>query len=408
MSSKPRVLMIITLDTKQAEAGFVRQCLEQSGVQVIHLDASIRHTVDGGAEIGPEQVAGAAGKSIEEVRAIGHEGKCQAVMTEGAIKLANQIHESEGLSGVIAVGGSMGTTLATAVMRALPFGLPKVMVSTMASGMTRGFVGSKDIVMVNSVADIAGLNTVTRSVFRNGALAVAGMAKGYAPGKAETKPVVVMSTLGTTERCTRRIRTALEQRGFEVVVFHTTGAGGTAMEEIVRERDVAVVLDLSLVEVVDLLNGGLCSAGPDRCKIELAKGIPVIFAPGNIDFIIAGPIDDAKARYPGKRYHVHNAALTAVRTEIPELNQIADHMAGLIRDAKGPVSFFVPLGGFSSHDSTEGHLYDPSLPPVFAEHLKSVMPANTEVITLPHHINDEPFADAIIERVVSYHEAAAG
>ena len=398
--------MMITLDTKQAEAGFVRQCLEENGVDVIHLDASIRHTVDGGAEIGPEQVAGAAGKTIEEVRAIGHEGKCQAVMTEGAIKLANALHEKDGLSGVIAVGGSMGTTLATAVMRSLPFGLPKVMVSTMASGMTRGFVGTKDIVMVNSVADIAGLNTVTRSVFRNGALAVAGMARGYNPGKAEARPVIVMSTLGTTERCTRRIRTTLEQKGFEVVVFHTTGAGGPAMEDIVRERDVAMVLDLSLVEIVDLLNHGLCSAGPDRCKAELEKGVPVIFAPGNIDFIIAGPIDDAKARYPGKRYHVHNAALTAVRTEVPELNAIADHMAGLIREAKGPVSFFVPLGGFSSHDSTEGHLYDPSLPPVFAKHLESVMPDKAEVVTLPHHMNDAAFADAIIERVLRYHESA--
>lgn len=405
MSEKPKVLMIVTLDTKETEARFVRKCLEDSGMEVRHLDASIRRTVDGGAEIGPDQVAAAAGKSIEDVRAIGHEGKCQAVMTEGAIKIAGELHRRVGLSGVIAVGGSMGTTLATAVMRSLPFGLPKVMVSTMASGMTRGFVGTKDIIMVHSVADIAGLNTVTRSVFRNGALALAGMAHGYRSTEASEKPLVAMSTLGTTDRCSVRVRKTLEQKGFEVVVFHTTGTGGQAMDEIVRERDVAVVVDLSLVEIVDFLNNGLCSAGPDRCKAALEKGIPVVFAPGNIDFIIAGPIDDARARYPGKRYHIHNAALTAVRTEAPELKKIAEHMAGLIRGAKGPVVFFVPLLGFSAHDSEEGHLHDLSLPPVFAAHLKKVMPPGVPVIELPWHINDEQFADAIIEQVLKFHQS---
>ncbi|MBI2994219.1 MAG: Tm-1-like ATP-binding domain-containing protein [Gammaproteobacteria bacterium] len=403
MNAKPRVLMIITLDTKQAEAGYVRRCLEDSGLEVLQLDASIRRIVPG-AEIGPAQVAAAAGKTIEQVRGIGHEGKCQAVMTEGAIKCAQELHRGEGLSGVIGVGGSMGTALGTAVMRSLPFGLPKVMISTMASGMTRGYVGTKDIVMVHSVADIAGLNTVTRSVFRNGALAVAGMAREYRASEPSGKPLVAMSTLGTTDRCSVRIRKALEEKGYEVVVFHTTGTGGLAMDEIVREQNVAVVVDLSLVEIVDLLYNGLCSAGPDRCKAALEKGVPVIFAPGNIDFIIAGPIDDARARYPGKRYHIHNAALTAVRTEAPELKRIAEHLAGLIRNAKGPVAFFIPLLGFSSHDSEEGHLHDPSLPPVFAAHLKMVMPAGVPVTELPRHINDEQFADAIIEQVIKFHQ----
>lgn len=401
MAAKPKVLLIITLDTKQLEAQFVRACLEENGVEVVHLDASIRRIVPG-AEIGPEQVARAAGKGIEEVRAIGHEGKCQAVMTEGAIKLALDLHRKEGLSGVLAIGGSMGTVLASGVMRALPFGLPKVMVSTMASGMTRPYVGTRDILMLHSVADISGLNSVTRSVFRNGALAVAGMAHGYRPASTAEKPLVLITTLGTTERCANRVRAALEEKGFETVVFHTNGTGGLAMDEIAREQDVAVVVDLSLVEVADFLHNGLLSAGPDRCKAALEKGVPVVFAAGNIDFTVAGPLEDAKTRFPGKRYHVHNAALTAVRTEAPELKRIADHMAGLIAQAKGPVAFFVPLGGFSAHDSTEGHLHDPSLPPVFAAHLKQVMPQGVPVVELPRHINDPEFADAITEQVVRF------
>lgn len=404
MEVKPKVLLIMTLDTKQQETRFVTTCLEESGIEVYLLDASIRKTIDGGAAITPDQIAAAAGKTMSEIRALNHEGKCQAVMIEGAIKCAHALHERVGLSGILGVGGSMGTALATAVMRAFPFGLPKVMVSPMASGMTKGYVGTKDIVMVNSVCDISGLNTVTRSVFRSGALAVAGMAHGYKSSVASDKPLVVISTLGTTDKCTVRVRKSLEEKGFEVLVFHTLGTGGMIMDEVVRDQDVSVVVDLSLVEINDFLHQGLCSAGPDRCKAALEKGVPTIFAPGNIDFLVAGPIDDAYARFPGKRYHIHNVALTAVRSEAEEFRHMAEHMAGLITDAKGPVTFFVPLLGFSAHDSEQGHLHDPSLPPVFAEHLKKMMPAGVPVREFPYHINDEQFADAVIEQVLAFRQ----
>lgn len=400
MASVPKVLLIVTLDTKMSEARYVRDILESHGVEVIHLDASIRATVAGGAEIGPDAVAQAAGSTLEQVRALKHEGKCQAVMTEGAVALAAQLQRRGEIAGVLGIGGSMGTTLATAVMRSLPYGLPKLMISTMASGFTRPFVGNRDIMMLNSVCDIAGLNTISRDVFRNGALAIAAMATGYAPARTEARPLIMMSTLSTTDRCSVRVREALTRHGYEVMVFHTLGTGGMTLDDIVRERPVAAVVDLSLVEINDFLQGGLCSAGPDRSKAALQKGVPTVFGSGNIDFMVAGPIDQARAQFPGKRYHMHNAALTAVRAEAPELKALAEHMAGLIRDAKGPVTFFVPLKGFSAHDSEQGYLHDPSLPPVFAEHLKRVMPENVPVIALDCHINDEPFADAIIQRVL--------
>jgi uncharacterized protein (UPF0261 family) len=392
--------MIITLDTKRAEARFVRDVLEAHGVEVTHLDASIRSVVEGGAEIGPEAVAAAAGSTVDQVRALKHEGKCQAVMTQGAIEIAAGLQRRGEIAGVIGVGGSMGTTLATAVMRSLPYGMPKLMISTMASGFTRPFVGTRDILMLNSVCDIAGLNTITREVFRNGAIAIAAMAREYEAVVAAARPLVLMSTLSTTDKCSVRIREALTAEGYEVMVFHTLGNGGMTLDDIVRERDVAAVVDLSLVEINDFLQGGLCSAGPDRAKAALQKGVPTVFAPGNIDFMVAGPIEQARLQFPGKRYHMHNAALTAVRAEAPELSALADHMAGLIRDAQGPVSFFVPLRGFSAHDSEEGHLHDPSLPPVFASRLGQVMPAGVPVIPIDCHINDAPFADAIILRVL--------
>jgi uncharacterized protein (UPF0261 family) len=165
---------------------------------------------------------------------------------------------------------------------------------------------------------------------------------------------------------------------------------------------VSLVVDLSLIEVGDFLAQGLYDGGPDRCKAALHKGVPTIFVPGNIDFLVDGPIEGARARFPGRMYHIHNASVTAVRADADDFKRVAEHMAGLIRDAKGPVAFFVPLLGFSSHDSEQGHLHDPSLPPVFAEHLQKVMPAGVPITVLPHHINDEAFADAIIEQIAAF------
>jgi uncharacterized protein (UPF0261 family) len=402
MANRPKVLMIITLDTKEVEARYLRKCLEDSGLEVHHLDSSIRHTIDAGADITPDQIAAAAGKTMPEIRALNHEAKCLEIMIQGAIPCAHELDGRVGFSGIIGVGGSLGTALCTAVMRTFPFGLPKVMISTMASGNTRPFVGTSDIIMVHSVCDVLGVNTVTRRIFENSALALAGMAHGFKPCVSSGKPLVVISTLSVTEKCCLAIRKAVEQRGSEVMVFHTSGTGGATMDEIIRDQEVSVVVNLSLIEVSDYLSQGLFSGGPDRCKASLEKGIPTIFAPGNIDIMVAGPVDDAKARYPGRRYHVHNAALTAVRAGAEEFRRVAEHMAGLIKEAKGPVAFFVPLLGFSDHDSEQGHLHDLSLPPVFAEHLKKAMPPGVPVVEVPCHINDESFSNRIIEQVVAF------
>ncbi len=393
--TKPEVLLIITKDSKEEEAAFIRAELEAAGCAVRHLDPSIRRHLPG-AEISPQDVAAAAGMTIEEVRALGHEGKCQAVMTQGAVKAALAAHATHGLSGALAIGGSMGTGLAGTVMQALPYGLPKLIVSTMASGFTAPYLGVKDIAIMNSVTDIAGLNSISREVFRNAALAVAGMAKGYTARARSEKPLVLMTTLGTTEKGTRRIREALEADGCEVMVFHSSGAGGPTLDGIAAERDVALVLDLSVTEIMDFLHGGLAGTSPVRGQAALARGIPAIFAPGNADFIIAGPIDAARAQFPDKRYHEHNPALTAVRTEMPELKKLADHLAGMFAAARGPVSLFLPLHGFSNHDSPDGHIHAPDMPKPFAEYVTSVMPPHVQVHVADAHFNDAAFADAII------------
>jgi uncharacterized protein (UPF0261 family) len=395
------VLLVITQDTKEEEARFIRAVLEEAGVAVAHLDPSVRRTV-GGAEISPEAVAAAAGETIEAIRAIGHEGRIHEIMIRGATRAAHAYAAEHPVSGILAVGGSMGSALAGTLMQSFPYGLPKLIISTMASGFTQPYVGVKDIAMLNAVTDIAGLNAISRNVYRNGALAVAGMAKGYDPASRDEKPLVLMSTLGTTERGTRRIREALEADGCEVMVFHSSGAGGPTLDSIAGDRTVALVLDLSVTEIVDHLNGGLADTGPDRGKAGMARGIPTIWAPGNADFIIAGPIDSARERFPGKRYHQHTPQMTAVRTELPELKKLADHLAAIMKQAKGPVSFFVPLGGFSNHDSPDGHIHDPTLPPPFAAYAQGIMPANVEVHSVDAHFNDAAFADAVIAKARAY------
>jgi uncharacterized protein (UPF0261 family) len=402
MRNRPKVLMVVTLDSKANEARFVRKCLEDCGLKVYTLDPSVRGAEDHGAEITPDRIAAAAGKTMPEVRSLNHEAKCLEVMTEGAIQCALDLHREVGLQGIIGIGGSLGTDLATAVMRSFPLGLPKVMVSTMASGMTRPFVGTKDIMMAPSICDVSGLNSVTRRVFSNSARALAGMALGYDPSEVSDKPMAAISTLGTTEKCCSAICRSLEQSGFEVMVFHTQGIGGVAMDEIIREQEISVAVNLSLIEVGDFLCQGLFSGGPDRCKASLEKGVPTVFVPGNIDFMVGGPLEDAKVQFPGRRYHVHNPELTAVRAGAEEFRRIAEHMAGLIREARGPVAFFVPLLGFSAHDSEQGELHDVTLPPVFAEHLKKCMPEGVLLETLPYHINDERFAARISEKAIEF------
>ncbi len=395
----PVVLLIATMDTKAEPANFLRETIESLGVKVLLLDPGIRgEAVE--ADINRHQVAEAAGTTLQAVRDTGHEGEALAKMLEGTVLLSRELHEQGQIHGVISLGGSMGTTLASAAMRSLPIGFPKVMISTMASGFTRPFVGSSDILMLHSIADVAGLNRVLRKVLHNGGSAIAGMVKSGTVKSVDDLPLVVMSSLGITEQGCTVVRQRLEEHGFEVMVFHANGSGGPNMDEVVRNGGVAAVLEIALIEMVDHLGGGLFDSGPDRGRAAVETGTPTVIATGCIDVYAAGPLEDAKQRFPGRRYHQHNAAITAVRTNEGDLKCVAEHLGKIYNDATGPLKMFVPLGGFSSHDSTEGHLYEPDLPPIFAKDLREAIDDHIPIEVLPYHINDEAFAIAIADAVI--------
>ena len=395
---KPRaVLVIATLDTKGTEARYLLDCFEESGTPVLVLDAGILGESPFPATITREQVACAGGMSLTEVRSLGHEGQALSVMIAGATRYAQELHGEGRISGITCLGGSMGTTLGTGVMRTLPIGFPKVMISTMASRNTRPFVGTKDILMLHALCDLAGLNRITRKILRNGATAMAGMVRGQATSSLPTKPLVVLSTLGTTETCSQTIRRSLETEGKEVVVFHTVGSGGEAMEELIHGEEVEAVVDLSLHEVLDGLFGGDYDAGPNRGSSALRKGIPTIIVPGNTDFLVTGPLALAEQRFPGRVYHVHNAAITCIRSEPREVEAVAKRIAEMCNEAKGPVKILVPTGGFSAFDRVGGPFHDPTATRLFGASLKKYLKKTVPVAALPYHINDPEFAKAILD-----------
>ena len=391
------VLIVATMDTKSKEALYLKGCFRETGTPVVVLDAGIRGESPVPVDINRQTVARAGGKSLIDVQRLGHEGKALEVMIKGAMRCAEDLRREGTIGGVIGLGGSMGTTLGTAVMRSFPVGFPKIMISTMASRDTHDFVGTKDILMLHSVCDISGLNRITNRVLHNGAMAMAGMIQHPQPSLSLEKPLVFISTLGTTEACVQKVRAHLEENGKEVVVFHTVGAGGKAMEEMVLEENVSAILDLSLHEITDHLFGGDYDAGPDRGSTAMQKGVPTILVPGNIDFLVTGPLRKAQQRFPGRSYHRHNAAITAVRTTRDEMEILAKEIAKLCNKARGPCAVFIPMGGFSAFDSKEGPLYDPEARELFAATLKGALNSESSLHLLSYHINDPEFAAALIQ-----------
>ena len=393
----PTALIVATMDTKGQEALFIARCLEAEGITVKIMDAGIMGRCTGPVDVTREEVARAGGKSLLDVQNIGNEGEALKVMTNGAIKCARQLDRQNQAHGIIGIGGSMGTTLGTGVMRSFPVGVPKVMISTMASRDTRAFVGTKDIMMLHSVTDLVGLNRITRKILRNGALALAGMLRSAsAENHRGQGPMVFVSTLGTTEACAQQIRKSFEEKNNEVVIFHTVGSGGKAMEEMMAAEDVAILVDMSLHEMADHRFGGDYDAGPLRGTVALDQRIPTIMIPGNIDFLVTGPLENALKQFPDRPYHVHNAAITVVRTDQKEIKILAQTIADMCNRAEGPLKILVPMNGFSAFDHKEGPLHDPEAPEIFRQTLENNLDDKTCLEALPHYINDAEFSQEIM------------
>ena len=389
----PSVYLFATLDTKGAEADFVRSVLKSCGVPVTLVDAGSLGAPAVQADISRERVFELAGSSLDAVQQRADRGDAVTLAAAGAAALARSAYEAGELSGVLGLGGSAGTTIATSAMRVLPLGVPKVMLSTLASGTVRQFVGDKDIFMLNAVVDILGLNRVSREVLSQAARAMAGLVTFPRPARAAAdKPLVAATMFGVTTPCVERARAVLEAEGFEVLVFHATGNGGQAMESLIAEGLLVGVLDLTTTELADEHVGGFLSAGPARLTAAAAAGIPQVVSTGAVDMVNFYAPASVPEKFAGRRFYRHNANVTLMRTTVEENRAIGSEIARKLSTAAGPVAVLLPARGVSAIDREGQPFDDPEARRALHEAIKAGLPPD-RVTELDRHINDPAFAE---------------
>jgi uncharacterized protein (UPF0261 family) len=329
------VVLVGSLDTKGEEYRFARDRLRSLGVDTIVIDTGVLGAPAFPAEITAAEVASAAGTELAQLREAGDRAAALAAMAQGASILMRRLRDEDRLDGAFALGGSGSTTVAATAFRTLPLGVPKLVISTMTAGNIRGFVGDSDLVMAASVVDIAGLNRISRTVISNSAAAIAGMVTAPPVPREQDRPLIAASMIGLTTQAVTAARRRLEQLGYEVVVFHMTGAGGTAMEALIDSGPVTGVLDLTTSELADELGGGVCSAGDGRLRAAARRGIPQVVAPGGLDMINFGRPDTVPERYCDRVRHHHNSEITLVRTDPAESAELGRRLAERV---SGPVA----------------------------------------------------------------------
>lgn len=389
----PTVVLLGTLDTKADEYALLGDVLKQFGVTPYVIDVGIRGDSPASADVANEIVAHAAGLTISDVRSEPERGSAISHMAQGATVLVTDLVESGRIDGILALGGTGGTTLSAQVMRALPVGLPKLIVSTVASGDTRQYVGSNDITMMYSIVDIAGINAISARILTNAAGAMAGMVQARPP-KIESKPVIVATMFGLTTPAVTAARRELEERGYEVLVFHATGAGGDSMEAIIDAGLTVGVLDITTTELADELVGGVFAAAPTRLTAPARAGVPHVVSTGALDMVNFGAASTVPVEHRGRTLYHHNDSVTLMRTSPAELTEIARRMAARLnsRSDHSTTSVFLPEAGFSGIDVEGGPFFDAAADRAFIETLVSELADDITVVRRNVPVNDEDFA----------------
>jgi uncharacterized protein (UPF0261 family) len=387
------VVLIGTLDTKGRELAFVRDLLQGQGLETIVIDVGSVGPPSFEPDVSREELFRLANVPAE---ATTNRGEAVARAAGAVARVIVDMHASGRVDGVFGMGGSAGTVIGTSAMRALPFGLPKVMVSTQASGQTRPFVGGSDIAMFHPVLDIAGLNRLTKTALANAAHALAGMVRAprLVEDQGHRKPVVAATMFGVTTPCVDRAREALEAQGSEVLVFHATGIGGQSMESLIESGLVDGVLDLTTTELADELVGGILSAGPDRLKAAVRKGIPQVVSVGALDMVNFGPRATVPDRFAGRLFHQHNPSVTLMRTTPEENAELGRRIGSILAESTADVVVMLPLGGVSALDAPGMPFHDPEADAALFAAIHRALDdhPNVTVVDRPYHINDPTFA----------------
>jgi uncharacterized protein (UPF0261 family) len=403
------VALVGTLDTKGPDYAFLAERLRAGGAGVIVVDAGTGPPAGISPDISAEQVAAAAGTTIDALRSAGDRGAAVAAMGRGAAILVGELAARGQVSGVLAAGGSGGSSIAAQVMAALPVGLPKLLVSTMASGDVSPYVGAKDVCVMYSVVDVAGLNRISRLVLGNAAAAMAGMVLAWAQAGAQPgeqagpdgeRPLVAASMFGVTTPAVETARARLAGLGYEVLVFHATGAGGRALEALAEARLLAGVLDMTTTELADDLVGGVLSAGPGRLTAAGAAGLPQVIAPGALDMVNFGPRDTVPGRFTGRLLYVHNPTVTLMRTTAGEMAELGARIGRKAAAATGPAEVFWPDRGVSALDADGQLFFDAAADAACRDALAGQLRAAGRTLhRIDAHLNDPAFALAMADRL---------
>ncbi len=394
------ILLIGTLDTKGREYAYVRDLILARGHRTIVLDAGVLGEPAFEPDGRSAKTAEAGGGSLAELRERRDRGHALEIMGLGARALALEMLAAGEFDAVFAMGGSGGTSIGATAMQALPVGMPKLIVSTMASGNVAPYVDVKDITMTYSVVDVAGLNRVSRRVLANAAGAICGMAE-QETGAAGQLPLVAATMFGVTTPCVDRVRERIESAGFEMLVFHATGSGGRAMESLIADGFVAGVADVTTTEWCDELVGGVLSAGSTRLDAAARAGIPQVVSLGALDMVNFGPRETVPAQFRERNLYVHNPQVTLMRTTPDECRRLGEIIAGKLNAATGPTSLFIPLRGVSMIDAEGMPFHDPVADAALFDALRANLDrARVDLVELDLHVNDAAFADALADRLL--------
>jgi len=402
----PTVLLLGTLDTKGREYAYLRDRIRERGVDVLLVDAGVLGEPLTEPDVTRREVAAAAGVDVQALADAHDRSEAIEAMSRGAAEVVLRLHAEGRFDAIGALGGTGGTTLATHAMQRLPVGVPKLMVSTAASGDTSRYFGPVDVTMMYSVVDIAGLNTILTRILVNAAGALVGMATAAAPQPVEARPLIVASMWGLTTPCVTVARERLEELGYEVLVFHQVGLGGRSLEEVVKTGAVVGVLDVTTTELSDEVGGGIWPAGPERLEVAGRLGIPQVVSLGALDLVTIGPPEPLPERFAGRPIYVHNDVLAATRTTPDEYREIGALVARKLNAATGPTVLYVPLRGLSML-TTEGQVFhDPEADEALFRTLRELVDrSRVELHEVDAEINDPQLALAMAERL---HELVAG
>jgi uncharacterized protein (UPF0261 family) len=402
---KKTVLLIVTLDTKGEEAFYLRRALDKEGVKVLVMDVGVFSSPVMEGDIQKEEVAVAGGQDIETLLQAKDKGKAIATMIRGATLMTKSLYEKGRIHGALSLGGAQGTIIGTTAMKSLPVGFPKLMVSTVASGKRafETYVGTNDITLMHSVVDFFGFNSILRQVLSNAAGAISGMVKmGKIPTGSRRK--VAITIYGTTTPAGMAIVSLLQKAGYEVVAFHPNGAGGMAMERMVREGKFSGVIDLTTHELADELVGGGHACGPHRLEAASDMKIPQIVVPGSIDYIVQGRFETLRPSFKRRTTMMHNPEMTFVKTSAKEMGELGRIIAQKLNRSHGSTRVMIPLKGFSYPNYQGRTFYNPEGVKAFSKTLKEEIKRKIPVLELPYHINDKGFALEVVREFIGMME----